>query len=450
MHPISSVSGEENMLKKIAPSERAVMRYLLTFAALSLFLPIRLETGLVLLRPFELIALLTLLIGLATGRWRRLAFSAGFLLLLPFLGWHMVSAFSVDAENGLRELLQMSAVGAFAFALAQEASRVDTHKAVNILLFGMVLILAYTITWHVAHGYLVGWKHLFDPKLAFSFVPIALAGLLIFSNRAKRRTLWLAWAGILPLLVLSGERKALLIYLFLTAALLMRGRLAAIVPAIAVGFVGLFVLATTVENSYVGKQLQTILHPLSMGQHEYLAATGKYAPGDTPSNVQRAFAFTLSRQLISEHPLVGVGTNQFKNIIDTDFSGLPGELRLGIHGEFQRVLTENGIIGLSLYVLIWITAWFRLSRTLSWALSHGLIGAAQARLLPLVLLVPCAFYVGTEASGTRAFVTLSLVSLLPELTRHGLCLSLHRMRRSHPRSMRHPRFLASPLPGNTR
>ncbi|RWM80950.1 MAG: hypothetical protein EOR81_08305 [Mesorhizobium sp.] len=426
------------------------MRYLLTFAVLSLFLPIRLETGFVLLRPFELIALLMLVIGLATGRWRKLAFSAGFLLLLPFLAWHLVSAFSVDIKNGLRELLQMSAVGVFAFAFAQEARWLESHKAVNILLFGMVLILSYTIAWHVAHGYLVGWKQLFDPKLAFSFVPIALAGLLIFSNRAKRRTLWLAWAGILPLLVLSGERKALLIYLFLTAALLMRGRLAAMVPAIAVGFVGLFVLASTVANSYVGKQLQTILHPLSMGQHEYLAATGKYAPGDTPSNVQRAFAFTLSRQLISEHPLVGVGTNQFKNIIETDFSGLPDELRLAIHGEFQRILTENGIIGLSLYVLIWIAAWFRLSRTLSWALSHGLIGAAQARLLPLVLLVPCAFYVGTEASGTRAFVTLSLVSLLPELTRHGLCLSLHRMRRSHPRSMRHPRFLASPLPGNTR
>ncbi|MGX9572409.1 O-antigen ligase family protein [Mesorhizobium sp. f-mel] len=438
------------MLEKIAPSGRAVMCYLLTFAVLSLFLPIRLETGLVLLRPFELIALLMLLIGLATGRWRRLAFSAGFLLLLPFLGWHMVSAFSVDAENGLRELLQMSAVGAFAFALAQEASRVDTRQAVNILLFGMVLILAYTITWHVAQGYLVGWKHLFDPRLAFTFLPIALAGLLLFVNRGKRRTLWFVWVGILPLLVLSGERKALLIYLFLTAALLMRGRLAAMVPAIAAGFVALFVLSTTMNNAYVEKQMQTILDPLSMGQYEYLAATGKYAPGDTPSNVQRAFAFTLSRQLISEHPLMGVGTNQFKNIIDTDFSGLPDELRLGIHGEFQRILTENGIIGLSLYVLIWIAAWFRLSRTLSWALSHGLIGAAQVRLLPLVLLVPCALYVGTEASGTRAFVTLSLVSLLPELTRHGLCLSLHRMRRSHPRSVRHPRFVGSPLPGITR
>ncbi|WP_189522789.1 hypothetical protein, partial [Mesorhizobium sp. M2E.F.Ca.ET.166.01.1.1] len=101
-------------------------------AILSLLLPIRLKTGLVLLRPFELIVLLALIIGLATGRWRNLAFPAGFLLLLPFLGWDMVSAFSVDRENGLRELLQMSAVGAFAFALAQEARRLETDKAVNI------------------------------------------------------------------------------------------------------------------------------------------------------------------------------------------------------------------------------------------------------------------------------------------------------------------------------
>ncbi|WP_147377684.1 O-antigen ligase family protein [Mesorhizobium waimense] len=426
------------------------MRYLLTFAILSLFLPIRLETGLVLLRPFELITLLSLIIGLTTGRWRGLVFPAGFLLLLPFLGWDMVSAFSVDRENGLRELLQMSAVGAFAFALAQEARRLETDKAVNILLFGMVAILAYTIAWHVAHGYLVGWKHLSDPRLAFSFLPIALAGLLLFANRAKRRTLWFVWAGMLPLLVLSGERKAFLIYLFLTTSLLMRGRLAAMVPAIAASFVGLFVLSTMVDNAYIEKQLQTMLHPLSMGQYEYLAATGKYALGDTPSNVQRAFAFTLSRQLISEHPLMGVGTNQFTNIIDTEFSNLPDELRLGIHGEFQRILTENGIIGLSLYLLIWAAAWFRLSRVLSSALFHELIGAAQARLLPLVVLVPWAFYVGTEASGTRAFVTLILVSLLPELTRHGLCLVLHRARTRHPTSTSHSRFLGRALPGSAR
>ena len=409
------------------------MRYLLTFAILSLFLPIRLETGLVLLRPFELIALLALVIGLATGRWRNLAFSAGFLLLLPFLGWHMVSAFSVDAENGLRELLQMSAVGAFAFALAQEARWLETHKAVNILLFGMVLILAYTITWHVAHGYSVGWKHLVDPRLVFTFLPIALAGLLLFANRAKRRTLWFAWAGILPLLVLSGERKAFLIYLFLTAALLMRGRLAAMVPAIAAGFVGTF---RAVDHG--GQRLcrEAIAdHPRS-AEHGAIRIPGRDGEICPWRHAEQCPARVCLHSVQTAHLRTstdGRGHEPIQEYYRYGVSAdLPDELRLGIHGEFQRILTENGIIGLSLYILIWIAAWFRLSRTLSWALFHGLIGAAQARLLPLVLLVPCAFYVGTEASGTRAFVTLILVSLLPELTRHGLCLSLHRARRSHP------------------
>jgi hypothetical protein len=426
------------------------MRYLLTFAILSLFVPIRLKTGLVLLRPFEMLTLLVIIAGFLTGRWRHVSFPAGFLLLLPFFCWHVASAFTSSAQNGLRELLQISAVTALAFALAQEVGRISIAKAARVLFFGMGLILVYIIAWHLANGYWVGWKQLVDPKLVFTFLPVMLAGLLVFAGRTERRILWLAWSGLFPLLLVSGERKALLIYIFLTAALLMRGRLATTVPAVGAGLLALLALSSVVDNPYLARQLQTLLNPASMGQYNHLLVTGEYAQGDTPSNVQRAFAFDLSRKLFAEHPVVGIGTNQFKNIIDTEFSNLPEELRLGIHGEFQRILTENGIIGLSLYIFIWLAAWFRLSRALSWALFHGLIGAAQARLLPLVLLIPCAFYVGTEASGTRAFVTLIVVSLLPELTRHGLCLSLQRARRSHPKSMRHPRFLGRQLPGSTR
>ncbi|WP_353646435.1 O-antigen ligase family protein [Mesorhizobium sp. WSM2239] len=426
------------------------MRYLLTFAILSLFVPIRLKTELVLLRPFEMLTLLVMIAGFLTGRWRHVSLPAGFLLLLPFFCWHVASAFSNGAQNGLRELLQISAVTALAFALAQEAGRISIAKAARVLFFGMGLILVYIIAWHLANGDWVGWKQLVDPKLVFTFLPVMLAGLLVFAGRTERRILWLAWSGLFPLLLLSGERKALLIYIFLTAALLMRGRLATTVPAVGAGLLALLALSSVVDNPYLARQLQTLLNPASMGQYNHLLVTGEYAQGDTPSNVQRAFAFDLSRKLFAEHPLVGIGTNQFKNIIDTEFSNLPEELRLGIHGEFQRILTENGIIGLSLYIFIWLAAWFRLSRALSWALFHGLIGAAQARLLPLVLLIPCAFYVGTEASGTRAFVTLIVVSLLPELTRHGLWLSLHRARRSHPKTMRHSRLLGRPLQGSTR
>jgi hypothetical protein len=427
------------------------MRHILTFAILSLFLPIRLNTGLVLLRPFELLAVLALMAGLATGRWRNLVFPTGFLLLLPFFSWHVISAFTVDAKNGFRELLQISAVTALAFALAQEAGRLEIGRAIRILLFCMVLILAYTIGWHLAHGYWVGWKHLPDPKLAFIFAPVTLAGLILFTNRALRGRLWLLWLGLFPLLLLSGERKALLIYLFLTAVLFVRGRLALMIPAMAAGFAGIIILSTLVDNPYLEKQLQTLIDPEATGQYNRVIATGEYAAGDTPSNVQRAFAFALTKDLVAKHPLMGVGTNQFISIIDTRFSYLPAELRLGIHGEFQRISTENGLIGLSLYALIWIMAWFRLRRVLRRALYYRLIGSVQARVLPLMFFVPCILYVGTEASGTRAFVTLMVISLLPELAWHGLCASMCGTRKGRNRKTdSSPPNLGRPLPENTR
>ena len=163
---------------------------------------------------------------------------------------------------------------------------------------------------------------------------------------------------------MSGERKALVIYLILTALLFARGRLALIVPAVAAAFVGLVLLSTVVENPYLQKQIHTLVDPGGTGNYEYVLATGQYLPGDTPSDVQRAFALHVSRELFVEHPLFGVGTNQYEEIVGETYPTAPEELRLGIHGEFQRILTENGLVGLSLYLLIWVAAWARLSRVL--------------------------------------------------------------------------------------
>ena len=95
-------------------------------------------------------------------------------------------------------------------------------------------------------------------------------------------------------------------------------------------------------------------------------------------------------------------------------------MRLGIHGEFQRILTENGLVGFSLYVLIWAAAWARLARVLRSALDRGRLTSAQVRVLPLLLFIPLALFVGTEASGTRAFVGVIAISLLPELVSGAL------------------------------
>jgi O-Antigen ligase len=390
---------------------------LLAIAALSLMVPIRMETGLILVRPFEFLIALGLLVWPLIAARRGVRVPVGLLLLLPYFLWHVASATAGGPRNTAREALQVLAVTMFAFLLAQEAPRLDLKRVSRRLLLGTVAIAAGTIVWHIAHGYWVGWKQLPDSRLAFVFLPQLLAGLILFADAEKRRTLHIAWLGILPLLVMSGERKALVIYLILTALLFARGRLALIAPAFAAAFVGLLLLSTVVENPYLQKQIRTLVEPGGTGNYEYVLATGEYLPGDTPSDVQRAFALHVSRQMLAEHPFFGVGTNQYEVIVGDTYPNAPQELHLEIHGEFQRILTENGLVGFSLYVLIWAAAWARLSRALRLAVDRGRLTRTQVRVLPLLLFIPLALFVGTEASGTRALVGAIVISLLPELVR---------------------------------
>jgi hypothetical protein len=400
---------------------------LLAVAVLSLMLPIRMETGLVLVRPFEFLIVLGMLgwplIAARRGVW----IPVGLLLLLPYFLWHVGSATVGGPQNAAREGLQVLAVILFAFLLAQEAPRLNINRVSRRLLLGMAAIAAGTILWHIAHGYWVGWKQLPDPRLGFAFLPPLLAGLILFAEGRKRSRLHLVWAGMFPLLVMSGERKAIVIYLILTALLFARGRLALIAPALAAAFVGLLLLSTVVENPYLQRQIRTLVEPTGTGNYEYVLATGRYLPGDTPSEVQRAFAIHVSREMIAEHPLVGVGTNQYLEIVNEGFPNLPKELRLEIHGEFQRILTENGLLGLSLYLLVWAAAWVRLSHVLRGAVDHGRLTRTQVRVLPLLLFIPLALFVGTEGSGTRAFVGLIVISLVPEIVSGAIARASQRV-----------------------
>jgi O-Antigen ligase len=393
---------------------------LLAAAVLSLMLPIRMETGLLLVRPFEFLIALGMLGWPLIAARRGVRVPTGLLLLLPYLTWHVASATVGGPRNTLREGLQVFVVTMFAFLVAQEAGRLDVKRLSRRLLLGIAAIALGTIVWHVAHGYWVGWKQIPDPRLSFVFLPVVLAGLILFAEAENRHRLYVVWAGLFPVLLLSGERKALVIYLILSALLFARGRLALIVPGLAAAFVGLLLLSTVVADPYLQKQIRTLVEPGGSGDYEYVLATGRYLPGDTPSDVQRAFALHVSSQLFAGHPLFGVGTNQYEAIVGDTYSNAPVDMRLGIHGEFQRILTENGLVGFSLYALIWVAAWVRLTRVLRNALEHGRLTSTQVRLVPLLLFIPLALFVGTEASGTRAFVGVIAVSLLPELVSGAL------------------------------
>jgi O-Antigen ligase len=393
---------------------------LLAAAVLSLMLPIRMETGLVLVRPFEFLIALGMLGWPLIAARRGVRVPVGLLLLLPYLTWHVASATVGGPRNTAREALQVLVVTIFAFLLAQEAPRLDLKRFSRRSLICIAAIVLGTTVWHIAHGYWVGWKQLPDPRLSFVFLPVVLAGLILFAEAERRRRLHFAWAGMFPVLLMSGERKALVIYLILSALLFARGRLALIVPALATAFVGLLLLSTVVENPYLQKQIRTLAEPGGTGNYEYLLATGRYLPGDTPSDVQRAFALHVSSQMFAEHSLLGVGTNQYEAIVRQTYPNAPEDIRLGIHGEFQRILTENGLVGFCLYVLIWVAAWARLARVLRSARGRVRLTSAQARVLRLLLFIPLALFIGTEASGTRALVGVIAISLLPELVSAAL------------------------------
>ena len=92
-------------------------------------------------------------------------------------------------------------------------------------------------------------------------------------------------------------------------------------------------------------------------------------------------------------------------------------MRTSAHGEFLRVLVENGAIGLVLYMAIWIAAIARLGTILRQAVRRRLMDRSMMFALPIVLSVPAAIYVDFEAAGTHAFVVLVFVSLQPEFSR---------------------------------
>ena len=147
---------------------------------------------------------------------------------------------------------------------------------------------------------------------------------------------------------MSGERKALLVYLVLSAILFARGRILRLVPVVIVGVGALTMLASTVDDPYLARQLGSLVNPMSTGDYDSAMATGTVAEGDTLSNAQRSFVLSYGRELLEQSPLFGAGTNRYSMLIDERFYYLPEFLRAGIHGEFLRITIENGIVGLLL------------------------------------------------------------------------------------------------------
>lgn len=407
---------------------RCVMiNYLLPLTIATLFLPFRDQFGPFQVRPFDGMVLLLLLVSLPQmAAMLRTKISLGLVLVVPFLVIHVLSAFTHSSTNGMRELFQVSLLFALAFVINFYAGKINYERAGTVLLVCMFAVMAYNIGWHISQGFWVGWKRLLDPKALFVFLPMLLGVQLLLTPKQRRNSYWILWWITGIAIVLSGERKALIAYALLSVAFVGRGQLRLAAPVAVVGFAVLVIFAGFTDNRYLARQLDSILNPSSTQ-----LSLGALASGEIPrslSNASREFQMAQSAELMARHPVFGVGTNAYVDIIAQRFGSLPRYLKQGVHNEFLRVFVENGVIGFSAYVAIWLLASMRLWILVARLYQTGYFEATQARLLMAALLVPPFFYVAFEASGTRVMMAGIFVSLSPDILRSATYRSIRAMR----------------------
>lgn len=394
--------------------------HLIVVTLLSLFTAFRVQLGPGQLRPFALMSIATFVSVLArTGTMPKSGVPTGVVLLLPFLVWHVTSAFAIDIVNGVREAVQVLLILMFVWAVSVEMDRLEYRRLAKWFVLGMAVITAYSIAWHTANEYVTGWKRLQDPKATFTFIPLTLGLMMTLGERPRRDLYWLAWVSTCFVVLLSGERKALLSLIVVAGALLTKARPLLLTGVVAVCLTALVGLSAFVSSPYLAKQWRSVLEPSASRDVTSVVMTGAFEQGDSISNLQREYTAKVALQLFSENALLGIGTNEFDNRTRGGQGSTPEVLRANIHSEFLRVSTENGIVGLLCYLVVWLAAVVRLTNVLRTLLERGAVTAEQARSTPWVVFVPSLMYVGFEASATRLFIVLAFVSMLPDLVRHA-------------------------------
>jgi O-Antigen ligase len=261
---------------------------------------------------------------------------------------------------------------------------------------------------------MTGWKRLDAPKMAFLFSTMLLTYYALKHQTEPGRGTLAATTVLplmLPILLLSGERKALLFFLICGLFYLVHAKFfirpnswLAILGAMAIA---MLLAPSILEIPYVEKQVESILAPISTAQMQIYSSSEYFA--ESLSNAQRVFATKIGFELLLRSPITGVGTNAYQEIVRARFSYLPPVMMSSIHSEFLRVLVENGVVGLLLFCL-------PLIRVVSFIL------VSKARImLPLgwkgcVLFVAGSLIlISMESSGTKLLVLYVLAGILPDL-----------------------------------
>lgn len=395
------------------------MDLLFSAAIASLFSGIHHHFGSVKLQLSDPLAILTIFLaalkGFATPRVSRVTL----IVLLAYLLDYLVSALFVQLSLATTKFVQYSLVFAFLFTVFGYYRTRSSNRMLIISTMLILAILFVNVGWHLTHGEFVGWKQLNEPKTIFIMLPLLL--ILLFSRFPH------FWRPPLPLcavcisaliILLSGERKA---YIYAPIALLIwtEPRKLWRYGILSIAAIPLLWIAASADSSgYLHRQL-TSLQVLISDETTKNISDSQLIDANRPttlSNAERVFTNRRAAAMWKRRPLLGIGTDAFELEMEQQ-SSIPEDFRLGIHGEFFRALYENGLVGLELYIAVWIVSFACIA--MMWSPTNIAGGAALNKIKFLSVLMFLIYSSFESEKELMVYVTCSLpfvLGILPTQT----------------------------------
>lgn len=364
-----------------------ILPYYVGLTILSLFSGMAYDTGAIVLRPFDaMVGFGAFVIAGAASRRgyaRRLQKGLPYYLFAALYLYRGLSGLVMTGPIlALKELIQglefLLLIHMVAKATKEEEDRMSFLQTLYV---GFGVIAVGSALLHVLNGQYSGYKYLADfgyttggaPKYTFGLFGLMA---LVFWVGGRKNTYTLAvLVGAIVLCLLSGERKG---WVALAAAAIavyyvdsnfnlwgmlrnaFRARYLALAGLIVVGGVA----ATNYE--YAGWQLGSLERSYEMvvgGGFDYVPVR----PGQR-QDVGRYNGIVFIIDALSRHPVFGVGTGGGKEAVE-EFSAPVEDITTG-HGEYQRYALENGLIGVLIYVFIWVSIIIFIRKTFKDQLDH--------------------------------------------------------------------------------
>ena len=291
-------------------------KYLLIVSILflALFSNIRYQTGFALIRLFDVLTIL-LMIYIYTKEKQRINNVSGLLYVLPLYFLHVVLSLNTGFNNFIRETFQIIIIIFFLNIMLKTRNKINYEKLIKNLFRVFISILFFVIAWHLNKGIIAGWKSFADSRIVFSLITILF--FVYFKIYYKDNTIKFFLLSLILLIVLifSGERKAIAIFIFLFSLNFFKG---IGIKSLIVLFIIYFTFSISlnqISNPYVKDKISTTLNLMNTGNFNYVLHTGNISEGDTWSNAQRIFSIEFSKELFLNNPFFGVGTNNYINIV---------------------------------------------------------------------------------------------------------------------------------------